>query len=388
MSTFFPAGGPAHNTGPWWKVLHSAIQSGADLNALRLVHAVGITSIDETICANMEQHLHADAACMCYDDTSLLIIEPGITDEEVVHAAEDVLEVTREQLHLWRVVEALSDGLNFEPISPQDYTTETQSTPAVSEHHGIVLTDAEFSYFPLWDVQASEIFSYVCENVWNIGDDDRVPEEALEAFFAKTRHVFALDREALHKAVDQAQEFLNDYIFTNILIPVHYSTLSAPDLATPYLETCNESVWPVMDNVYFEITKVPVDYDAQALSSMIDSLAPYGKGVMIRVEKGFANFAALPAEKIFSVGLDFHYDARDDESIKADLGAFVEAIAPYNLRHHAHSLGNMDICVSAIRSGYDFISSNAIAPPLDTSSPQEDIAKPAEILRSIMKGIV
>jgi len=388
MSTFFPAGGPTHNTGPWWRVLHSAIEAGADLSALRLLHAAGVLVIDEHTCARLEQHMHADAACVCYDPSSLLIIEPGVTDEEVVQAAVASLGVSREQLHLWSVVEALHDGLKFEPIDPHDYTTIQKSAPNVAAHRDIVLTDAEFSYFPMWDVQKSEIFSYVCENIWNFGDDEQMHEDALQAFFEKPRHVFALDREALHKAVKQAQQFLDGYIFSNLMIPVHFSTMNTPDLAAAYLETCNKSIWPVVDNVYFEITKVPVGVNGDQLRQAVEALSPYGQSVLLRVEHGFRDFTALPTGAIFSVGLDFHFDQRADDDIKTELESFAHSVQPFGLRRHAHSLRNMDVCVTAVRAGYDFISSNVIAPPLDIDNLQQDAVTPPEVLRSILKGIV
>lgn len=387
MSTFFPAGGRAHKTGPWWKVLHNAIDAGADLDALRLVHIVGISNVDETMCERIEHYLHEKAACVRYDDTSLLIIEPGVTDEEVIKATEYVLGVSRERLHLWRVLRALDDGLEFESIDAPSAVAPQTAAPAPAEHAGIVLTDAEFSYFPLWDVRASEIFCYVCENVWNIGTGERVSEVALDAFFAKPRHVFALDREALHKAVLQAQDFLDRYLFTNILIPVHYSTVASQDFFAPYIEVCAQSVWPVVDNIYFEITKVPADADLGQLAAAADALRPYGQGVLLRLERDFGNFTALPALDVLSVGLDYHYDTRADADVHDELEAFARAARPLGLRCHAHSLGDMNLCITAVRCGFDFISSTVIAPPLDTTNPDEQAAQPPDVLRAMLKGM-
>lgn len=388
MSTFFPAGGPYQNTGNWWKLLHSSIEAGADLNALRLVHAVGISHVNEDTCTAMENQLHANAACLCYDQASILVIEPGVTDEEVISAAENALNVSREQLHLWRVIEALEDGLQFEPIDPKDYTSEGQDYTSDVLPHDIVLTDAEFSYFPLWNVKEGEVFCYVCENVWDLGDGTCVSEEALETFFAKKRHVLALDREALHKAVVQAQDFLNSYVFTNLLTPVHYSTMTTPELAESYLKSCNECVWPVFDNLYFEITKVPADIDRQELNSAIQALAPYGQGVLVRVDNDFVNFSALSNQTIVSVGLDFHYDMRSDENIQEELANFATAASDINVPCHAHSIGSMENCITAVRAGYSLISSTAVAPPLDAANPQEDFVSPPDILRNILRSVL
>jgi len=266
MGTFFPAGGPDRKAGAWWRVLHSAIDAGAELGALRLIHVAGVGAVDEDNCEKIVSQLGEDAACVIYDSAALLVIEPGVEDIHVINAVRTLFNVTAEQIRLWRATTMHRDGLEFSPIAV-DSNVPTDVSGIVAQDntlrpHGLVLTDAEFRYMPLWDVTANEIFCYVCENTWNTGTDEQVSEDALNAFFSKTRHVFALDRAALPKAIAQAQDFLDRSIFTQILIPVHYSTITLEVFAQPYLDSCNQDVWPVIDSIYFEITKIPTDVNA------------------------------------------------------------------------------------------------------------------------------
>jgi hypothetical protein len=367
-------------------MVHSAIEAGADLSALRLVHIAGMPSIDESVCATMEERLGLDAAVMCYDAASLLVIEPGVHDVEILNAACEILNATPEQVRLWAAVNIHDDGLDFQPLAQLDLSNHPSApVQPIASTRDVVLTDAEFSYLPVWDIEAGEIFCYICESVWSTVDGSRVPEESLNAFFTKDRHVFALDREALHKAVIQAQDFLDRYMFTNIMIPVHYSTITDPVHRVKYFETCNESVWAVMDNVYFEISKVPNDVDGPALTQAIEDLTPYGRGVMLRVEHGFTDFSAFPANSVMSVGLDFHYDDRSDAEIETELQTFSLACKQAQVRCHAHNLRNMDICISASTAGYTYISSTVIAPPLDMSSPEDEMAASMEALRMMLR---
>lgn len=385
MSTFFPAGGMNTDVGPWWRVLHSSLEAGADLNTLRLLHAVGAGPMTHDHCTRLEQALSPDVACVRYDPASLLIIEPGVTDYEVLVAAEQVLDVTREQLRIWRAVRVHTDGLEFVPL---EFDEIEQSKPAELPQplkSDLVLTDAEFSYFPMWDVRASKIFGYVCENVWNTGDGGYVSEDALEAFLAKHRYVFALDKEALHKAVAQAQDFLDRYVFTSIVIPVHYSTITNPDYTDAYVKVCNEGIWTVHENVFFEITKVPVDVDSDALGQAISTLVPYGQGVWLRVHHEFSNFACIPADMVHSIGLGFHYDGREAEDVLVALERFAQATQGLGVARHAHGLEGMDTCISAVNFGYDYISSEAIAPAIDGEQPVE-MAQPSDILRAMLKS--
>lgn len=387
MSTFFPAGGPGGKPGAWWRVVHSAVEAGADLSALRLVHIAGGPVSSEEISAQMEERLGQDAACMCYDASSLLIIEPGVSDAEVMEATCDLLNVSPEQVRLWAANELLDNGLKFTPV-PDTMIAHAHTASSAQSNKGtdIILTDAEFTYFPLWDIHASEIFGYVCEAVWGTETGERVPEESLNAFFMKTRYVLALDREALHKSVYQAQDFLDRYMFANIVIPVHYSTIADPLLRASYMDAVNEGIWAVMDNVYFEITKIPNDADGAVLIQAIDDLGPCGRGILLRVEKGFENFAIFPADLIVSVGLDFHYDVRPPAEIQAELKTFSAVSQQFGLRCHAHSLKEMETCVAATELDFAYISSSIIAPPLDLSNPEEEMATPPEVLRAMLRG--
>jgi len=385
MSTFFPAGGMNSDAGPWWRVLHSSLEAGSDINTLRLLHAVGAGPMTHEHCVQLEQSLSPDVACVRYDPTSLLLIEPGVADYEVLRAAEKVLGVTREQLRIWRAVRAHEDGLEFVPFEVDDIEPSTTAEPSPPPQNNIVLTDAEFSYFPMWGVRASEIFGYVCENVWNSGEGEYASEEALDAFFAKPGYVLALDKEALHKAVAQAQDFIERYIFTSVIIPVHYSTIANPDFAQVYVDVCNEGIWTVHENVIFEITKVPVDASVAELTQAISTLAPYGQGVWLRVHHEFSNFAAIPAEMVHSVGLGFHFDALPGEDVRALLEGFAQATQDLGIARHAHGLEDMDACITAVNLGFDYISSEAIAPPLDASQP-EPMAQPSDVLRAMLKG--
>jgi len=385
MSTFFPAGGLNADVGPWWRVLHSSLEAGADLNTLRLLHAVGAGPMTQDHCRLMEQALTPDVACVRYDTSSLLLVEPGVTDFELLMAAERVLDVTSEQLRLWQAIDIRDSGLEFAPLDVDEIEHNPPEDAASHPKTDIVLTDAEFSYFPMWDVQASEIFGYTCENVWNTGEGSYISEEALDAFFAKYRYVYALDKEALHNAVSQTQFFLDRYMFTNIVIPVHYSIMATPEYADAYMEACNEGVWSVHDNVYFEITKVPADMDGDTLFRAIDRLTPFGRGVWLRLEHGFSNFNAVPADMVTSVGLGFQYDQRPCEERLSSLEAFAGDTNDLGIARHAHGLEDMDTCITAVNLGYDYISSVAIAQPLDASQPEE-MAQPSDVLKAMLKG--
>lgn len=385
MSTFFPAGGQNADPGSWWRVLHSSIEAGADISTLRLLHAVGAGPMTRDHCIQLERVLSPHVACVRYDQNGLLLIEPNVTDHQAVEAAQQVLGVTSEQIRLWRAVGVHENGLEFVPLDVENIEAEAERQAEPHPVNDIVLTDAEFSYFPMWNVRASEVFGYVCETVWNFGEGAYVPEEALEAFFTKHRHVYALDKEALHKAVAQAQDFLDRYMFTNIVIPVHFSTLATPELAAPYLDACNEGVWTVMDNVLFEITKVPVDVDGDTLFQAINNLAPYGQEVWLRLQHGFDNFSVVPLEMVASLGLGFQYTSLTDEEVASELEAFSRDTQNLGLARHAHGLHDMNTCISAVNSGFDFISSSAIAPPLDPTQP-EDMAQPSDVLRAMLRG--
>jgi len=395
-----------------WKTLRLATGGGLPLEAMRLVRweelraflgkrwADAGANIVGTLRAEIEGRLGPGAACVRYDDYSFLVIcaaaaDPllGTLDEAITNdIAPKLVGILGGAglIQVWKPVTVEEAGFGFErpgaepdvPDAAADSAAQAPpETPA--EPAKVVLTDAVFRYYPLWEVRANDVFGYLCEASWDVGGET-LTEEALGERFRNPRLRLALDRETLKKAVDLAEEVAEQYGMVQILVPVHYGTLANEETAEKYVQRCNQSVWGVLESMNFEIVQPPPDFDAAGLSEAAGRIKPYGREVLLRVQLGFDRFDQVSADDIFSIGMNLRADARGEPEVITELESFAAGASARGLHCHVHGLTTATLSVAAASAGLDFIGSDAIAPPLETWEPEAETIKPLDLLKTFL----
>ena len=248
----------------------------------------------------------------------------------------------------------------------------------------MILGDAEFRHYPLWDVRGNEVFCYLFEAFWDLGDGEALPEEALKEQFRDPKRTLALDLETLAKATEELDRGLDQYQLVKFLIPVHYGTLADPATAETYFKFCNRKIWSVREFAYFEIIKPPPTVSADDLFQAVQQVKPFGAGVLLRVASGFGAFDHVPADDVLSVGMDLRLDARPKNEIIAELETLAAGAGARGLHSHVHGLTEMNLSVAAASAGIDFIGSDAIAEGLDEWAPDETMPKPIDLFKSLL----
>ena len=288
-----------------------------------------------------------------------------------------------------------NEGFSFERVSVEagrKAETETgeesaEEPPPASDTvpaQTMILGDAEFRHFPLWDVRANEVFCYLFEAFWDLGTGEALSGEALEEQFRDPKRTLALDLETVAKATDELERGLDQYRLVKFLIPVHYRTLADPATADTYAQFCNRKIWSVREFAYFEIIKPPATVSANDLARAAQQVKPFGAGVMLRVDRGFGAFGQVPADDVLSVGIDLRLDARPESEIIAELETLASEAGARGLHSHVHGLTEMKLSVAAACAGIDFIGSDAIAEGLDEWEPDETMPKPIDLFKSLL----
>ena len=90
----------------------------------------------------------------------------------------------------------------------------------------MILGDARFRYYPLWEARRNDVFCYLCEAFWDVGADHPLSEAELAAEFDDPGHLFVLDDETLRTAIGEANRVAGQYGVMKLLVPVHFSTLA------------------------------------------------------------------------------------------------------------------------------------------------------------------
>ncbi len=340
-------------------------------------------SVTATIRAEIGARLGPKGCCVGYDDDSILVLCPPPGDAALGRIDEDFSDAVGA-----RLAGALRAPDVIEVLRPVDaaggLTFESRAPAAADKPTGtLVLGDALFRYYPLWDVGDGSVFCYLCEASWNVGDGEGLPEQALAAQFEDPKRLLALDLETLSKASGELDKGLDRYQLAKFLIPVHYRTIADPAAAETYTRFCHKRMWAIHEFALFEIVNPPRAATTAELTAVIERLEPFAAGVMLRVDPGFDRFAAVPADRVLSVGIDLRYDRRSDDELIADIREFAAGARAHGLRGHLHGLHTVGSSVIAGCAGVDFIGSDAIAEGVDDWQPENATGKPAALLKTL-----
>jgi len=252
--------------------------------------------------------------------------------------------------------------------------------------HTRILGDAHFRFYPLWDVGAGDIMCYLCEPFWSTTGTDSIFEDEIATEFEIAGRRLALDLETLHNALKQAEEVAAQYGIFRVLIPVHYETLAHPEMADVYIRECNDLVWSVFEVVSFEINHPPADIDRDSLGHVVNLLKPFGQNILFRVESGFTGFANVPSENVLSVGMSLRADKRPEDEIINEVTDFAAQANEAGLQCHIHGIESLAISATAANSGYAYIGSDDIAPPLERDDTDEGLPQSIDVLKAILKA--
>ncbi|GEM_PF-1129469 len=422
-STLFPAGvtepdGLAGLGSDAWPLTRLAASGGCGLENMRLVRwqelraflgkrwpAMG-RDIATTLRQEIETRLAPESSCVRYDDFSFLVVCPDLSDPLLQSLETDFVDTvgarlvgvlgTADLIEVWKPVAIEDEGFAFERMSAgTDRKAATEAAGKISEEPSpapdaaaasrtMILGDAEFRHFPLWDVRGNEVFCYLCEAFWDLGAGEVLPKEALKEQFQDPKRILALDLETLAKATDELERGLDYYQLVKFLIPVHYRTLADAATADTYVRLCNRKIWSVREFAYFEIVNPPPTVSGEKLVQAVQRVKPFGAGVMLRVDRGFAAFDKVPVDDVFSVGMDLRPDGRPENEIIAELETLASGAGARGLHSHVPGLTEMNLSVAAACAGIDFIGSHAIAEELGEWEPDDSMAKPIDLFKNLL----
>jgi hypothetical protein len=352
-------------------------------------------SVAQTMRKEIAARLGSQGRCVRYDDTSILTFCPP-PGESALHRLDDEFADTMGSMlagvlstpgliEVLKPVAAGDHGLAFEAAkAPTSGKTRPPAADTGKPAPALVLGDAEFRYFPLWDIRDDAVYCYLCEAFWNLGDGQELTEGALPAQFDDPKRILALDLETLGKATEELDRGLNQYQLAKFLIPVHFRTIADPVTAGTFTRFCNSKMWAVHEFALFEVVKPPDGMTKDQLVKAVELLQPFGAGVMLRAGLGFDRFDAVPPERILSIGVDLRLDDRSDVEIVAAIKQFAVRAGEHGLRSHVHGVHRVSPTVIAACAGIDLIGSDAIAQ--DTADWQSDdsAVRPIALLKSLV----
>jgi hypothetical protein len=386
--------GPEGTAGDYWSLIRLML-SGGDLGRVALLRFEGLRhglgdkwpqaepAFRRIVRAEAAARLGGGGSLVPFDDVSLLLILGGQfagTARAAALAMGDAVSAGMRGLtaeapfEVWDVAGVAEDGL-----SCRDDTAPPAAVPLAP----LVLGDAEFVFHPVWDVRRGSVFAYRCQPSWSIGGAAGADEEDMASQFRNPARLAALDLETLHKGLEKLEEALDRDSMANVILPLHFDTLTSPESWSRYAGGMAEAGPLPLDRVHLEIVHVPARLDGGRLADALRPAMVFRRGVSMRVGFDFAAFGEAAKAGLHSVGIDLTHDRRDESAQIADMERFVAEAAAHAIRTHVLGLRTTSLSVAAVCAGFDLVESQIIGASLEGWPMDYYMLKPIDLYRRL-----
>lgn len=365
-----------------WEALRTSAGGGWEALREAFVDALSRTIVKETGGA-IVLPFDADGLLVIVDQTGLPL-SPSST--AVIGAALDDRwsGTCVDALEIWAAREVDEGGLSFRRLDAAE-SFDRDPTEGTVEHHPmrLVLTDTDFAFFPIWDVAANHVMAHLCRPSWHAPDGTVLTEDSPQIFAASPEQVAAIDAILFEAAIRLVQDALDHYGAVSVIVPVHSILFDDEAAASGYFRAVDKEIWPFVENIMFELL-CGQSLDDRREAAAIERLAGYGFPPMVRLSGPMdISDGALPAG-LWSIGFDFSRWGGKTADADTLFAGFREQASNLGYRCHVIGLSSTPETVAAVNAGFDFVGSDAIAPPLAGADAGGAETAPADILKSIL----
>lgn len=328
--------------------------------------------------------------CLRYDTTAILVLasDPTWAGSHVVTETAQASAASNpgDNLEFWQAVAVSDDGLHFRRFVTDAQSAHPEPLPAsggTPRTSKLVLSDAEYTFFPLRDVTTNQLLAYLCQAVWSGPGSKTFTEGSMEIRGASPEQLAAIDLALFRAGIGFVQNALDNFSSVNVVIPVHCGVFARSEAAARLFETVGREIWPVFENVFFELIPGPSSEPFNHVTMAVTQLDTYGRPVMLRVDSTADDLSEIPVVDWLSVGFE---QATSDDTDPARLSNFVSRVCEIGCAAHILGLRATPDTVAAINAGFTYVGSDAIAPALTGADEDERQVDPADILRAILSS--
>ena len=246
----------------------------------------------------------------------------------------------------------------------------------------LVLPDADFFFFPVWDTSENHLFAYLCRPFWDVPDRGRLTEATPEVAAISPERMAAIDLTIFETAGEFVRDALDHYRPAQAMIPVHASLFASDEAVAEYFATIDRAIWEIVEQVWFEVictSEVP----GSLVAAAIERLSRYGQPPLIRADANHGVPSEAVPGGVWSVGMEIDPTAPSGERGSV-LKAFRSEAAAAGCRSHVIGLATAEETLEAVNAGFDYVGSDALMPPLAAPGSAGFEAQPTDLLRTIL----
>jgi hypothetical protein len=229
-----------------------------------------------------------------------------------------------------------------------------------------------FSYLPIWHVSKQTIGAHLCQLSLEYRSK-QIPYLSILKDDIDIELVNIIDKILCRKANQDLKESVLEGGISIISVPVHYSTFAKLGSQREFQNLCQHIPRELRKLWLWEIVKAPIDSWRSHLHPAVATVKPFGRMIFVRADlfrTGFSdvmrNLRHLRSAGVHAVGLDLSDLSAPESMLIELLEEFAAGTRRYGLKCYAHGLASMSLITAAVCAGYDHLSGQAIAKPVDS----------------------
>lgn len=225
--------------------------------------------------------------------------------------------------------------------------------------------DLFFAYMPAWLVRREMIAAHSCVPA-RIAQSGTVLTGA-DAIASRRRAAdnFGLDFLGLMKARRDIERSLGTGTPAVIVLPVHFETISTPRFRNSYVSHAARLTKEMRRQLIIEITGMAGDIPPFTFAKIADTLRPFCRDMLVRVQLETRSFAFLQNVGIHSVGVDLGERPNSETQVFPFMESFNERAKKAGISTFVHGLKTRSSVSGAVAAGFRYLDGPIIAPPIE-----------------------
>ena len=328
-----------------------------------------------------------ETLCLPFDGSSVLVIvgesASGFLDRSAQRLSNSLAQFIRDERPSGENdTPVYWIAADLDQVSLRFRRHEAGETARSHANTRLVLPDADYFFFPVWDTSENNLFAYLCRPFWDVPDRGRLTESTPEVAAISPERLAAIDLTIFETASEFVRDALDHYQPAQVMIPVHASLFASDEAAAAYFATIDRAIWEIVEQVWFEVIHTS-EVPGSLVAAAIERLSRYGQPPLIRADANHSVPSAAVPGGVWSVGVEID-PAVPARERGAALNSFRSEVAAVGCRSHVVGLVTAEETLEAVNAGFDYVGSDALMPPLAAPGSAGFEAQPTDLLRTIL----
>ncbi|MEQ8964889.1 MAG: hypothetical protein RID91_03620 [Azospirillaceae bacterium] len=248
-----------------------------------------------------------------------------------------------------------------------------EAQTAMQQARALLKNSAEVKLRPVWTCRSGMVEGYVARLDDFSGANLLSHIQLVSDPSALVDLTAEMDGVVLGRAVAMLHDALKDGRHGMIVVPVNYNTLNGQNTRNAFLALCQRIPEGYRKFIALEIYGVPDKCPDSRLLELIQSVRPFGRGVLVEIKCGTDQCASLLDKGIMGVAVDLGHVSKGQTD---NVATVARAARTAGLKAFGHRANTRGVGLAAFKAGFHFLDGEAIAPSLSVLKDRHKMRSP------------